>query len=193
MKKNLVIIMLMSLTLHGCDIYGCSDSYVYLYKFEEEDYANNVCVDFLGSMVPYVPCKLHNGYYYGGSVGYPIPVEETCIGYDYGKWSWVWDVYYLSFTYDDINAGRAPSDWLENWRNYVIAHTPYAEVYAGPWNCTGGPASKREKMKFRGTDTTLRKHSYFILDTTKVNKIIDKGQMDELFTKLNVTKTPDSL
>ena len=195
MKKDLVMIMLMSLAMHGCDHDYCEDSGVYLYKFEGEDYANNVCVDGRGRTGELVPCKLHNGYYYGGNVGVPEPDGINVMSDGYGKWTWLWDVYYLSFTYDDMDAGRAPADWRENWRNYVIAHTPYAEVYTGPWNCseTGAPTGKKEQRKFECNDNSLRKHAYFRLDTAKVNKIIDKGEMDKRFIRINVIKTPDSL
>ena len=193
MKKYLVMIMLLSFTLYGCDRDYCTDSGVYLYKFEEDDYSNNVCVTYRGSSENLVPYKLHNGYYYGGNVAVPEPDGVNVVSEGYGKWTWVWDVYYLSFTYDDIDAGRAPADWQENWRNYVIAHTPYAEVYAGPWNCTPSGTGRKEQRRYECRDTSLRKHAYFRLDTAKVNKIIDKGEMDKYFTKINVIKTPDGL
>ena len=195
MKKfiNIGIISALLLALHACQHGTCDEPEGYVYKFEDgKDYSNNVCVHprLPLSYQIYVPCKLHDGYYWGGNVdfGPSGSIWDTTARDDY---VYIWDVYYLSFTYDDVAKGRAPSDWQENWRNYVIAHTPFAEIYAGPWHCFG---FKNPASKFRRGDSTMKKYDQtYRLDTTKVNKLIDKGKLgEEYFTKMDFIKTPDA-
>lgn len=56
--------------MQACEHGTCDNPYGYVYKFEDgKDYSNNVCVN--ASLPPsyqnYVPCKLHDGYYWDGA------------------------------------------------------------------------------------------------------------------------------
>ena len=87
----------------------------FVYKFPEgKDLSQNVMIltsyhgedDTVIYMHGYRPIPLHKGYYLDG------PIITTKGG--------VKTFYYLTITYDDIDNGTAPSDWKENWRDYVI-------------------------------------------------------------------------
>lgn len=195
MKKFIYIGMVSALffAAQACDHGTCDQPYGYVYKFElGKDYSKNVCVNASDppSIQTFIPCKLHDGYYWGGNLQFG-PVSEKWDTSSIDDILYIWDVYYLSFTYDDVANDRAPSDWQENWRNYVIAHSPWAEIYAGPWHCFG---LKNPGSKFKSGDSTMKKYAYYWIDTTKVNKLIDKGELGyEYFKRMDFIKTPDRM
>ena len=87
---------------------------MYVYKFMEgKDYSDHVIVisplrkgdSSAYYITGYEPIKLHGGYYLGGNI--PALHDPEMI-------------YYLTFTYSDLESGNVEEEWLDHWWDYRI-------------------------------------------------------------------------
>ena len=120
--KKYIILLLISITLvmTACEtpcqrryrIDGADWYSAFVYKFPEgRDLSNNVMVykipmvDSVRYIPGYRPIPLRDGYYLDG------PIAKTGGEPEF---------YYLTITYDEIESGTAPDDWIEHWKDYLI-------------------------------------------------------------------------
>ena len=128
-KTILVVMALATCFLAGCEapcpLFGNHDA-VYLgaiVKFREgQDMSNNVYVAFYDNyprIVEYSYCRpitLHGGYYFLRQIQCTFDTNQIA---------------FSSITYNDLESGTLPEDWVTQWQSYGIdtIHNPYEEVY----------------------------------------------------------------
>ena len=100
---------------------------------------------------------LHNGYYLCGHVSRPYKDHPNF-------------VYFFSFTPDEMNSNQVPEDWIDHWRDYVVADgTCIKELFEVVFDCCekncGHPA--------------FCNHCNPQLDTTILNKMIEDSTLWE--------------
>lgn len=129
--QRLTFLLLIALVMVACET-PCQRSFridgpdyyaTYVYKFPEgKDLSQNVMIltryqgrDTVVFMQGYRPIPLHKGYYLDGPILAPMGSAPT--------------FYYLTITYDEVDNGTAPSDWMEHWQDYVIPCTNRYNIY----------------------------------------------------------------
>lgn len=161
-------------------------SYVstFVYKFPEgQDLSNNVMIyasltpsvegsdlEFRDYIHGYRPIPLHDGYFLDG----PIPKLPDS-----------WSIYYMSFTYDDLDRGNVPEDWKTNLKNYIVPcwinanYTPFAELYSYAFcDCDDEPCGYRRSELYNENytlETPIMEDVH--IDTNLLNLWIDNGEL----------------
>lgn len=179
-----VILSLISILLFSCEspcersarIDGPAFAATFVYNFPEgKDLSNNVMVLYsYGKDIEYVegyrPIPLHKGFYLDG----PIPQVLGDAA----------DIFYMNFTYEELENGDVPSDWKENWKNYLVPCSSRSNNYF-PWEilcympyspCSDGLTTTevlRNDTIFLHTPLPIDVH----VDTNILNKWIDNDEL----------------
>lgn len=188
MKKILFIVVVsVVLLLSSCEspcerndrIYGSEFYATYVYKFpEDRDLSKNVMVmssnfDTVDFIPGYRPIPLHGGYYLDG----PVPANF-----------YAGEIYYLDFTYDELENGMVPDDWKEHWKEHIVDCWTPQNLYI-PWEghawCRGyshcRPVEPYSDLYNEGITLPTPIYVDVHVDTNILNRWIDNDSLDYHF------------
>ena len=169
MKKGALFFLLfiLSLVVSSCCVGARMDRdhrLISLFKFNPgEDYADHLWAHNRGIMRGIEkPIALDSGYYMTNYTSYPRS-----------------DIYFLTFTYDDLDSNLIPEDWQSHWEDYVLAKNPFEQFFTViVEDCHGN------LDQFPAYCKTCE--STFYIDTTILNRMIADQEFKFLISN-NIT------
>jgi hypothetical protein len=162
MKRTSFFILaaLMAILCSGCCVGAGLDSsspFVTLFKFNQgEDLSSHLWVGWDGKLIEpeTPPVALDSGYF----------LFDFLVAQDRIK--------YLCFTYDDWRSHRLPEDWQDHWQEYVIAESPFEDIFS-VWT---GDCHGRNLDHFPAYCPTCE--NTFFCDTSILNQMIAEGKFN---------------
>lgn len=120
MKRNFffVLSLFLGLIVSSCCVgarMGRDHRLISLFRFNSgEDYADHLWGNQSGGIMIGIkrPIALDSGYYMTNYTTYPRT-----------------DIYFLTFTFDDLDSNRIPEDWQSHWEDYVLAKNPFEQFF----------------------------------------------------------------